>query len=113
MSDEATLYLDGPPFSSSVGTSLINDLAMEKAEAKSYSLKGLQGERHLVVLVDYDWPDGAGLVLDEPNVPDGVPELPEEVTDIWLAAVKSLVWHYARGTEAWDVISVDGALESG
>ncbi|HZD22170.1 MAG TPA: hypothetical protein VE569_02035, partial [Acidimicrobiia bacterium] len=76
-----------------------------KSEAKLTSLQGLDGERHLVVLVDHDWPGGAGLVLDEPEVPHDAPILPKGITDIWMATVRSLVWHFSEGSEGWEVIS--------
>lgn len=91
-------------FGSSIRRSIINDLAERKAAIKADGLAACDGERHLLVVADFDAPDGEGWALSDSEKPEGVPELPEAITDVWLAMHAGLVWHYSTGNEAWNVI---------
>ena len=101
---EATVSITTPPFGGAVGPSLINDLATEKGIGKAKALAGRRGERHLIVLVSYDYPTAVGLALTDHEAPDEPPELPDEITHVWLSAVRSLLWHYSSEVGRWVII---------
>jgi hypothetical protein len=100
---EPTVSIVVPPYGGSVGPSLINDLAVDKASKKVAALAGRDGERHLIVLVNHDYPTAGGLALTDTDSPDELPELPPEVTDVWLSAVKSLLWHFSVPERTWRI----------
>lgn len=105
--EEPTVSIVVPGYGGSVGPSLINDLAVDKASKKVAALTGRDGERHLIVLVNHDYPTAVGLALTDTDVPDELPELPSEITDVWLSAIKSLLWHYSVRDKTWRVIEIE------
>lgn len=104
--NEPTVSIVMPGYGGSVGPSLINDLAVDKASKKAAALASRDGERHLIVLVNHDYPTAVGLALTDTDLPDELPELPPEVTDVWLSAVKSLLWHFSVRDKTWRIIEI-------
>lgn len=105
---EATVSLLQPGMESSVGPDLITELAEEKAQVKADRLKDLNGEGHLLIGVDTYWPTGAAFALSDAELPNRAPELPEAITDVWLATVTTRVWHFSANT-GWEFISTEAA----
>lgn len=103
---EATLSIATPPFGGTVGPSLINDLATEKAIRKAKALAGRCGERHLIVLVNHDYPTAVGLALTDREAPEEPPALPDEINHVWLSAVRSLLWHFSSEVGRWEIIEI-------
>ena len=105
--DEPTVSIVMPGYGGAVGPSLINDLAVEKAAKKVGALSGLDGERHLIIIADHDYPTAVGLALTDPEPPDQPPELPNEITDVWMCCARPLLWYYKSGSDGWEIITID------
>jgi hypothetical protein len=92
---------------SSSDASSITELAVEKAELKAQSLSGRSGERHLAVLVNIDEPTGAGFALSNTELPNDVPTLPSEITDLWMSSIRTLIWHFQQGADKWRLVEME------